>query len=91
MNATELRSYIESKLPQQAAKVNGRTDAARLKLALNMIDALHQLVNPDWNNSDQIIASRVIMDTLKQHGYDYTTILSAKGGLELLIERGASA
>lgn len=91
MNATELRSYIESKLPQQAAKVNGRTDAARLELALNMIDMLHQLVNPDYNSPDQLITSRVIMDTLKQHGHDYTAILSAKGGLELLIERGASA
>ena len=90
MNAQELRRHIAATFPAFATKANAEFDKKRLELALSMIDMLHQLVKPDYSNPDQLITSRVIMDALKQHGHDYTTILSAKGGLELLIERGAS-
>jgi len=86
MNAQELRKHIAANFPAFAASANKEFDKRRLELALAMVDVLHQLANPDWNNKEQIITSNVITETLKAKGFTYASILSAKSGLEALIE-----
>ena len=86
MNAQELRQHIAATFPAFAASANKEFDKKRLELALGMIDVLHKLANPDWNNKEQVTTANVITEALKTKGFTYASILSAKSGLEALIE-----
>ena len=90
MNAQELRKHIEATFPAFATKANHEFDKRRLELALAMVDSLYDLANPPCTTREEAEKARIIWDAvteaLNKRGHNYASILSAKCGLEALIE-----
>ena len=90
MKAQELRKHIETTFPAFAVKANQEFDKKRLELALAVIDSFHDLANPPCNTPEEAEKARIIRDAvteaLNKRGHNYASILSAKSGLEALIE-----
>jgi len=90
MKAQELRQHIKEAFPAFAASANKEFDKRRLELALAVIDSLHDLANPPCTTREEAEKARIIWDAvteaLNKRGHNYASILSAKSGLEALIE-----
>ena len=90
MKAQELRQHIAATFPAFAASANKEFDKKRLELALAMVDSLYDLANPPCNTPEEAEKARIIWDAVKEvlskRDCNYASILSAKSGLEALIE-----
>lgn len=90
MKAQELRQHIEEAFPAFAIKANHEFDKRRLELALAVINSFHDLANPPCTTREEAEKARIIWDAvteaLNKRGHNYASILSAKSGLEALIE-----
>ena len=71
-------------------KTKNKAKIKRLELALAMVDSLHDLANPSCNTPEEAEKARIIWDAVKEvlskRDCNYASILSAKSGLEALIE-----